>query len=165
MKNKFLIPLLVIGGVLLRLLPHAPNVAPIAAMALFAGTMFPMEYALLTVFATMMISDVFLGFYPGMGWVYGSYFLILMLGMIVKRKHLNVPSVIGLSLTSSLLFFLITNFGVWISTGMYAKNIGGLIECYYLAIPFFRNTILGDLAFNGVLFGGYATLETPTYVG
>lgn len=146
--------ILILSGVLLRLVPHIPNVAPIGAIALFAGTYVSLEYGLITLFSTLILSDMFLGFHPTMTWVYGSYVLILGLRYMF-RKNTTPRTLAVFSLLSSFLFFIITNFGVWISTMMYPKNLQGLIDCYVLAIPFFRNTIIGDLVYTGLFFGGY----------
>ena len=71
------------------------------------------------------------------------------------RKNIGVFSVIGASLLSSVLFYLITNFVMWIGNPNYTQDFQGLIQCYTVAVPFFNNGILGDLFFNGILFGGY----------
>jgi hypothetical protein len=65
----------------------------------------------------------------------------------------------GAAVASSVLFFLITNFGTWTLSGMYPMTASGLAACYVAAIPFFQNTIAGDLFYSGLLFGGFALLE------
>lgn len=151
----FLFPLLVIflAG-LLRLLPHPANVAPIGAMALFGGVYLRKKYAIILPLGAMLVSDIFLGLHSTMGFVYGSFILIGVVGMWL-RKRKKLATVLGASLFSSLLFFLITNFGVWLMTTMYSKTWQGLVDCYMMGIPFFRNTVLGDLLYTGLFFGGY----------
>jgi hypothetical protein len=142
----------------LRLLPHAPNFTPIAAMALFGGYYLPKRYALALPLLAMVLSDVFLGFHATIPFVYGSFILSGMIGMTMK-KHPSFLAVGASTLLSSVLFFLLTNFGVWVSGTLYAKNASGLAEAYLMGIPFFRNTVCGDLFYTLVFFGGYAVFR------
>lgn len=148
-------PLLIISfAVILRLLPHPPNVAPIAAMALFGGVYLNKKYALIVPIVALFISDLLLGFYASMPYVYGSFLLTGLIG-IWLRKHKNIPNVILATITSSILFFLITNFGFFLTNDLYPKTVVGQIEAYTMAIPFFRNTLLGDLGYVALFFGSY----------
>lgn len=148
-------PLLIIFfAVILRLIPHLPNFAPIAAMALFGGVYLNRKYALIMPFLAMFISDIFLGFHSTMIFVYGSFLITGFIGLYL-RPHKTLPNVITATLISSLLFFLITNLGVWLVSGLYPKSFAGLIQSYFFAIPFFRNTLLGDLFYVGLFFGSY----------
>ncbi len=146
----------ILSAVVLRLLPHVPNFAPIAAMALFGGTYLGKKYALLVPLAAMVISDYFIGFYDLRLElvVWGSFLLVGVLGLWLKR-HKNIQNVIGATLLGSVLFFIITNLGVWAFSSWYPKTVQGLSQSYLLAIPFFRNTILGDLFYVGIMFGLY----------
>jgi hypothetical protein len=150
---------LIIAAALLRLIPHLPNFAPIAAIALFSAVYLNKKYALIIALCAMLISDAFLGFADF--WVtisvYGSFLLIGLLGFWLK-KNKNAQNLIGASLSASIIFYLLTNFAVWAGTGWYPKTISGLILCYEMAIPFFRNTIFGDLFYCGVLFGVYEVI-------
>lgn len=138
----------------MRLVPHPPNMAPITAMALFGGIYLNKRYAILVPLATMLISDYFIGFHSLMLWVYGSFALVGVFGIWLKnRKTFGI--IFFASLLSSMLFFLITNFGVWVEGRMYPPTFNGLLMSYYMAIPFFRNTIIGDLLYTGVFFGAY----------
>lgn len=141
-------------AVILRLIPHPPNIAPIAAMALFGGAYLDKRYALLIPLAALFISDFFIGFHNTMLFVYGSFLVAGLMG-IWLQKHKTIPNTIGATLISSLLFFLITNFGVWLVGGLYPKTFQGLVDAYFYAIPFFRNTIIGDLFYVGLFFGSY----------
>jgi hypothetical protein len=136
-----------------RFMPHPENFTPIAAMALFGGVYFSKRYAFVIPLVAMVVSDYFIGFHNTVPYVYGSFVLAGLIGIWLKN-HKNVGWIVGASLSSSVLFFVITNFGVWV-TGGYPQNFGGLVECYIAAIPFFRNTVLGDLLYVGVLFGLY----------
>ena len=160
MKNsKLLIAALIFFGIVFRLLPHEANFAPVGAIALFSGTYFSKRYALLVPLVVMLITDIFLGYHSTIAYVYVSLLLITLVGSLLKSST-SLVNIVSFSLASSLLFFFITNFGVWATGNMYSKTLEGLIECYALAIPFFRNTILSDLMYSGVLFGGLKLLPT-----
>ena len=138
-----------------RLLPHPLNFAPISALALFGGVYLDKKHTFIVPIAAMLISDYFLGFYRGMAWVYGSFILIGMIGLWL-RNHRGIGQTILATLAGSILFFIVTNFGVWISSQVsYTHDLAGFIECYVAAIPFFRNTLLGDTAYVTAMFGIY----------
>lgn len=156
-KEKIIISIvLVFLGVACRLLPHFWNFTPIAAIALFAGVYFGRNYALALPVIAMLIGDLFIGFYEWklMIAVYASYLLIGLLGAMIK-KHKSAEVIGAGSVSGSVLFFIITNYAVWQFSPWYAKSAQGLIECYTLALPFFRNTLAGDLFYAAVLFGAY----------
>ncbi len=139
------------------MLPHLPNFAPIAALALFGGTYLNKKYALIVPLAALIISDIFIGFYNPLVMlsVYGSFFLIGLIGLWLKN-HKNIPNVLGASLFGSIVFFLITNFAVWaVPHSIYSHNLQGLLQSYIMGLPFFRNTLMGDLFYVGVMFGLY----------
>jgi len=156
----FVVPvLMVFAAAFLRLIPHPPNFAPIAAMALFGGAYFNKKSVAFAIpLAAMFLTDAIIGFHSGMWLVYLSFGLIVLIGMLMLNK-VSVKNVIIASLTASLSFFIITNFGVWAFGTMYPKNIIGLFECYVAAIPFMQNTILGDLVYSGLLFGIYELIK------
>jgi len=154
MKEKLFPVLVVLGAVLIRFLPHPANVVPVAAMALFGGSYLNKKYAIILPMAVMLISDCFLGFHKTMPFVYGSFLVASLIGIYLKNK-VTTRTVIGASLLSSIVFYLVTNFGVWLTSGMYEMTLLGLTKCYVLAIPFFRNTLIGDLFYTVMMFGGY----------
>ncbi|MBM3209550.1 hypothetical protein FJZ40_04660 [Candidatus Shapirobacteria bacterium] len=161
--KKLINPVLIIAfAVILRLVPHPPNFAPIAGMALFGGIYYSKKYALVIPLIALFISDLFLGFYNMMPFVYGSFLLTGLIGLWLKN-HKDLKNILMGTLLSSVLFFLITNFGVWLAGGIYPKNAVGLSECYILAIPFFRNTVLGDLFFTGLFVGSYELALSLVY--
>ncbi len=152
--------ILVSLGLTFRLLPHPWNFTPIAAIALFSGVYLGKKYAILAPILAMFLSDIFLGSYE---WklvllVYGSFCLIGLMGLVI-RKHKSPATIFTGSLLGSILFFLITNFAVWQFTNWYPKTLSGLIQCYILALPFFRNSLLGDLFYNSIFFGAYETIS------
>jgi hypothetical protein len=153
MRNMVLAAFLILAAAFSRLLPHPVNVAPIAAMALAGGVYLDKRFALLVPLIALVLSDLVIGLYPILLFVYGSFLLIGLLGLWLKSHKKPLP-VFGAALLSSILFFVITNFGVWIiGPETYPRTLPGLVECYTAAIPFFKNTVAGDLVYTGVLFG------------
>lgn len=146
--------LIIIIAVILRLIPHPPNFAPIGAMALFGGAYFDKKYAIIILLVALLVSDVFLGFHSTMLYVYASFILTGIIGLRVSKQKTPITILIA-SIISSVAFYVITNFGVWLSTDLYPKTITGLAESYILALPFFRNTLIGDLFYTVLLFSGY----------
>ncbi len=141
----------------MRMLPHPPNMAPIAGLALFSGVFIGGPLAFVLPLASMLLSDLVLGFHSAMFYVYGSFLLIVILGKLLGKKQ-NAGKLVLAALSSSLLFFVITNFGVWASSNMYPHNFAGLLDAYIMGLPFLRNTVIGDLFYTFVLFYGYSFL-------
>lgn len=163
--QKYVNPLVIILlAVILRLIPHPPNFAPIGAMALFGGAYLDKKYALAVPLLAMFISDIFLGFHSTMLFVYGSFLITGIIGILLLSKRKNFKNIIFASLISSLVFYIITNFGVWLVTNLYPKTIYGLLESYIMAIPFFRNTMLGDLFYNGIFFTSFYFVKGLVFV-
>lgn len=154
--NYLIALLLVLIGVSLRLFPHLPNFSPIATIALFGGVYFSRKIALIILLAAMVISDIFIGYYEIklMICVYGCFLSSIALGFWLK-KHKNWRAILGSSILSAIIFFLVTNFAVWVFTPWYEKTFIGFIQCYLLAIPFFKNNLLGNIFYTISLFGSY----------
>ena len=144
----------------LRLVPHPPNFTPIDAMALFSGAYLGRRGALALVapLGALFLSDLVLGFYHGMSTVYFSVALIVLLGSVAIRP-VSALRVGVAALASSILFFVITNFGMWLWSGFYPRTLDGIQACYVAAIPFFQNTVAGDLFYAVMLFGGFKLAE------
>lgn len=155
-EHELLIPALTLValGFVARLLPHPPNFAPIGAVAIFSGLYLPRRFAILLPITAMLASDFLIGFYsfPIMLSVYGSFALMGAIGLLVRRRK-TFPTVVAGTLVGSVAFFLITNAAVWAFGTMYPHSAGGLLQSYAMAIPFFRNSLLGDLFYTGVLAG------------
>jgi len=155
-KNKkiLFITLFIIVVALMRLIPHPPNFVPITAIAIFAGVRFNniiLAYAV--PISIMLISDFFIGFSSISLFVYLAFILITSYSYFIKKSSIkNI-------LLSSIIFFIITNFGVWVLPGGYPNNIEGLILCYTAAIPFFTNSIIADLFFSAILYYGFEQIE------
>jgi len=132
------------------------NFTPVGAITLFGGIYLPKRFALFVPIGAMYVSDMFIGFYDAkiMLAVYGSFILTGIMGFSI-RKRKNVATIIGGTLAGSLLFFLITNAAVWAFGDMYAHTLAGLEESYIAALPFFRNSALGDIFYTGMLVGSF----------
>ena len=150
-----------------RFVPHPPNFTPMAAIALFAGFIFVKRYmAIVAVVVTMLLCDYFAFGSLSANW-FGSksmfvVYLALLFPIVFKnflQRKLGVLRIAGAALASSTVFFIATNFAVWAFSPMYAKTFEGLVLCYTMAIPFFQNTIAGDLVWSGAIFGTYVALR------
>lgn len=148
---------IILLAVIARLIPHPPNFAPIGGLALFSGSHFKKKIVLLIPLTAMFLSDIFLGFHKTIPYVYVSFIIIALIGGLIKNSKWQ--SLLKASLISSVLFFLITNFGVWATGSMYQKNLGGLMQCYGFGVPFFRNTLISDLFYTFSFFYGYKFLS------
>lgn len=167
MKYRIAIVLIILAA-LTRVLPHPHNFTPIAAIGLFGAATFDRRWLLFVVpFAALFLSDLFLNnvlyaqFYEGFVWftsvwIYAAFAAVILLGRVLLHAKVSVKNVVVASLSASCIFFLVTNFSVWAQSGMYPKTGAGLLICYTAGLPFFGNTLLGDLFFSAVLFGGYA---------
>jgi hypothetical protein len=144
----------------LRLVPHPPNFSPIDAMALFSGAYLGRRWvAFVAPLAALLLSDLVLGFYHGMATVYATVALIVVIGWWVSLRRTPLRIAVG-AVAGSVTFFVITNFGMWLFSGFYPVTYAGLVACYTAAIPFFQNTIAGDLFYALLLFGGFNLAET-----
>jgi hypothetical protein len=159
----------ILVAALIRLLPHWPNFTPIAAMALFAGTYFERkQFAFAIPIAAMFISDLVIGLHANMPAVYVSFGITVLIGMAIRNK-VNVGSVVLASFSSSVIFFLITNFSCWIASPFYPQNATGLAECYLAGLVFFRDTtngfsfylndLLGTIFFSAVFYGAFFLVQ------
>jgi hypothetical protein len=151
-SRQWMLLIFIVIAILTRWLPHPPNFTAVTAIALFGGVHFSSKkLAYIIPLAAMLLSDLVLGFSGITLFVYIAFGLVSFLGTYFKK--MSVKTI----LLSSSVFFVITNFGVWLL--YYPLNVSGLMECYTLAIPFFRNSVLGDLFFAGVLYYGFFWAE------
>lgn len=163
------VALLVLLAAFSRILPHPPNFSPIGGIALFGAARFSRRLVAVVVpFASLWLSDLvinnvmyasyfdhFVWFYQGFYWTYGAFFLIVLLGRITLKKT-SPSSLLISSVLASVIFFLVSNFGVWASSTIYPKNLSGILACYSAGIPFFQHTLAGDLTYTVALFGLFA---------
>ncbi|MCB0501395.1 MAG: hypothetical protein KDD32_01835 [Bacteroidetes bacterium] len=157
----------IVLSIVLRAFPHIPNMAPIAAIALFSGAYFAKkQWAFVITFLALFLSDAvlhiqyligvreFAGFYPNMIFVYTGIAMVIGIGLLMRNK-VNAFTVLGGALSGSVLFYIISNFGVWLMGTMYSKTFAGLVECYVAGIPFYRGTLMGDVIYSALLFGAF----------
>ena len=153
-------------GIAGRLLPHPPNFTPMAAIALFAGFIFIKRYmAVIAVISTMLLVDYFAFGYLSQDYFTSKLMIVVYLSLLFPilfkgflQKKLSIFRIVGASLASSTVFFIATNFAVWSFSQMYEKTFLGLLLCYKMAIPFFHNTVAGDMLWSGIIFGIYYAL-------
>jgi hypothetical protein len=145
------------AAVLARLAPHLPNATPIAAVALFSGVYLTDRLAWLVPLIALLATDAVLGWYdwPVMLSVYSSFALIGLIGQRLSARP-TTGRIAAASLAGSCLFFVVTNAAVWAWGHLYPPTLAGLAASYVNALPFFRNTLLGDLGYTAILFGSYA---------
>ncbi len=142
----------------LRLVPHPPNVTPIAAMALFAGAFFSSRIlAYLVPLAAMILSDLLLGFHSTIGYVYIGVAITVLIGSSLEQ--ISVLRVAAAAVGASIVFFLITNFAAWLHHDMYPQNIEGLAQSYVAGLPFFRNSLIANLIFSYLVFYGLSGIS------
>ena len=163
--KKEIVPIsLILILAMARLIPHPPNFTPIIAVAIMSGYFFKnINLSFLTLIGAMLVSDLFIGFYENVIFVYASLLLITFVFYKISNK-INFKNLFIYSFAGSLIFFIVSNFGVWAlgSPGVYdiayEKNLNGLAECYILAIPFFGNTFLSTVIFAYPAIFVYKTL-------
>ena len=160
-KNNYSIITFILLALVLfsRLVPHAPNFTPIIAVVLFSSIFFKNKMYMLIPLAGLLISDFLLEYQSGYQymfssvffWTYGALLMIFIFSYIYKGD-INFKNIFIRSFVGSIIFFLISNFGVWISSPGYPLNFSGLLSCYTAAIPFFRNTLSSTIIYSVVLF-------------
>jgi ABC-type proline/glycine betaine transport system permease subunit len=144
---------LIIIGILLRFIPHTANFTPVAAIAIFAGVYLNKKQALIVPLLLMVLSDIFLGMHNVVIFTWGSFILVTFLGVWAKN-HKTVKAIASTAIVSSVLFYLITNFGVW-AMGWYPQTAKGLLDCYLLGLPFLRTFTVATFVYTIVFFGAY----------
>lgn len=170
-QTRALILSLLVIGIGSRLIPHYPNFTAIGAVSIFAAAFAGSRtVAIIIPYLAMLVSDMILNnlvyarlypddyhsfvfLYRGALWSYAAFGLIVMIAHYALQKSITLPRVIFTSLGASLIFFLLSNFGVWASTGVFPITPAGLLSCYIAGLPFLVNQIAGDLFYSAVLFG------------
>lgn len=142
-----------------RLIPHPPNFTSINAAALFSAFHLanPIQ-SFCAIFLAMLLGDLAIGFHSTMPFVYLSFGIVVLMGYHLKNAK-SIKQLPVYLLSSSLIFFIIANFGVWFMGSLYPKTLEGLHLCYLAALPFLLNQILGDLVFGALLFGCFVITE------
>lgn len=151
--------LMVVAAAVSRLAPHPYNFTPVAAIALFSGAQFERRSLAFAVpLLALLLSDVVIGFYAQMWVVYAAFALIVCIGFALRGRAQFLPVAIG-TLSGAILFFLMTNFAPLVGNQLYPQNLDGILQSYAAGIPFFRNTLLSDIFYSALLFGGFALAE------
>ena len=149
---------LIVLGALFRVLPHPDNFTPTMAIALFSGAVLPASLALVVPLLLMMVSDLVIGLHPLFLLVWGSFLAVVLLGAWV-RKDPGFGRAAAATLSGSVFFFTVTNLGVFLFENMYEKSWAGLVECFAMALPFFRNSFLGDIFYTASFFSLFLTAQ------
>ena len=149
---------LLILGIVSRLVFHIDNFTPVIALALFGGVYLKQKHMIIFLIALLAITDIILGFHPTMIFTWGSVLLIGTLGYWLRNQNKILTTFVGGTI-SALLFFMATNFGVWLIMDIYPKTLAGLLSSYTMAIPFFRSTISSTLIYGVMLFGTYEIIS------
>lgn len=154
--------LIVLLAVLARFLPHTVNFSPVYGALLWSGARLKFRDFLWFPLALLALSDVVLCarvYHTRMEWtesvVWVAYAAVAIIGRTLKRR-VSLARLIGSSVAAAIAFFLISNLAVWLGWRMYPVTLGGLIDCYLAAVPFFRFTLESTLLYAGLLFGGEA---------
>ena len=181
-QNKQLVfsaAVLILVAAISRLVPHPPNFAPIASLAVFGGSVIGnKKYAFILPLGALILSDILFemftttpGFY-GMGqlFVYGAFLIITLLATTIKK--VNTKNIVWACIWSGAIFFIVSNLGVWATSSFYPKNVTGLMSCYAAAIPFYKNEFFGNVVLNSfmgnffysaLLFGAYAAIKKMAF--
>lgn len=178
-RNILLAGSLIALAAITRFLPHPPNFTAVGAMALFGGAyLFNKKLWWVLPIAIMLLSDTILelttgwGFHGSIAFVYGAFVLTAFIGKKFLSKNRNPLRIVLASIAGSAIFFILSNFGAFLASGLYPPTFAGLISAYAAAIPFYNqdpfssfalNTLLSDLTFNTLLFSLMAVLESKTY--
>jgi len=160
----------------LRIIPQIENFSPLIGLAIFSSIHFRnKKFSYFAFFLSLWISDFFINnyiyntssniiwFYEGFHWQYFSYIVILLLSSSFYGQKISFKNISILALSSSFIFFFITNFGFWLISDLYEKNLYGLIQCYIAGIPFIKGTIIGSFFYTYLLFGFYYLLQEKIY--
>jgi len=166
------VTLVVCGVSFLRVIPHVYNFSPVIALAIFGAIHYKhRKLAYLVPLMSILFSDIIINnfvynlsnniviFYKGFYWQYISYAIIIFLSLKYNHKKINIKNISFLVISTSTLFFVTTNFGYWLTSGLYTHNISGLFKCYVNAIPFFEGTLLGAIFYTPIFIGLYYFLQ------
>src|ERR1700693_4679137 len=157
--RTILIVAMILFAAIMRIVPHPWNLTPIGAMALFSGAVIRNRVmAFVFPLLAMLVGDFFVGFHILMPVVYVSFVISTAIGFWLRERR-SVVRLGGAVLLGAIQFFLITNFGVWVFLNSYPKTFAGLMTCYAAGVPFFWNTLAGDVCYSTLLFGGLFLAE------
>ena len=157
-QYKKLFTLYLIFGILAKILPHPSNITPLTNLYLHAGSKLTKGLAIIVILISTILADVILSYfydYPIFGYwslfTYSGFIIIALLGTKLAR-NISLPKLVICVISSSSIFWVWTNFGCWLTMPNYPKNLFGLINCYIMALPFLKNSLLGDLVWSIIVF-------------
>jgi hypothetical protein len=159
-SEQFIALALIALGVAFRVLPHPDNFTPTTAIALFAGVVLPARLAFTVPLFIMMGSDLFLGLHPLFWLVWPLFVLVTWIGQRTAEREGVAPLLLA-SAGSSVLFFAVSNLGVFFFEKMYPLTWAGLVQCFTMALPFFRNSFVSDLLYTAALFALFGAACAP----
>lgn len=152
-----------VAGVILRLIPHTANFAPIGAIAFFGGAVLPLRYAWWLPAAIMVVSDLVIGLHDTIAFTWLGFTLVGLLGVLFQGVNKWWRAPVG-AIAGAIIFYVVSNFGVWMVGNMYPHTLPGLIDCYVAAIPFFRTSLTADLLYSIILFSAFALAVRPSAI-
>ena len=157
---------LVVFATVMRSVPHPWNLTPIGAVALFSGACFDRRrWSFVIPLVALFMSDVFMeittgyGFHVLMPVIYGSFAVIVVMGIWLRNRRQSVAAVAGGAFAGATFFYIVSNFAMWTISTVYPKTFAGLVACYVAGIPYYGTGLAGDLLYSGLLFGTFVWLE------
>jgi hypothetical protein len=150
---------LIVLAAALRIAPHPWNFTPVGAMALFSGAVLKdRRLAFFFPLLALFLGDIFIGFHKLIFVVYASFLVNVAIGLWLRDRR-TIARITLATLLGATQFFIVTNFSVWAVGNFHPRTVAGLTTCYVAGVPFFWNTLAGDVFYVALLFGGYALAE------
>jgi len=161
MRNRLLLGIFLVAlATLMRIVPHPWNLTPVGAVALFSGACFDRKrWSFFIPLAAMFVGDTVIGYHSLMPVIYATFALIVCIGLLLRNRR-NSPVAVGVgAVSSATIFYLVTNFAVWLTLGTYPLTPAGLVACYVAGIPYYGTMLAGDLVYSALLFGTFVWAE------
>ena len=150
LRNNFFSISLIFILTLSRLIPHPPNFTPIISAAILSSFFFKnVNLSISVILISMFVSDLLIGFH---NYIFFTYIPLVVIAIIFKEKILKYNNILVYSVTGAIIFYLISNFGVWFLGKTYDKNIYGLISCYIAGLPFLKNSLISTIFYTYLTF-------------
>ena len=166
MRNRLLLGIFLVAlATLMRIVPHPWNLTPVGAVALFSGACFERKrWSFFIPLAAMFVGDTVIGYHSLMPVIYATFALIVCIGLLLRDRR-NSPVAVGAgAVASATIFYLVTNFAVWLTLGTYPLTPAGLVGCYVAGIPYYGTMLAGDLVYSALLFGTFVWAERRVLV-
>jgi len=161
LKNNFFSISLIFLLTLSRLIPHPPNFTPIISVAILSSFFFKnINLSISVILISMFISDLLIGFHD---YVFFTYIPLVVIAIIFKEKILKYKNILIYSVIGVIIFYLISNFGVWFLGKNYENSIYGLISCYIAGLPFLKNSLISTIFYTYLTFSIFKFFKTHNY--